>query len=772
MPSLPDDSQLNDDGRAFAAWMRAFRERCASDGWIDPAALGSALRARWQGGEAPCPGRIAFIGFDAPTPILRALFAALQVSGWLVEWSAVAPVETRAAVIAFADRREETRAAAAWVRGAFAAGEPPSIGVIVPDLPARRRLIEEVFDDVLDPGSLLHADDPAGRAWSIARGEPLARHPVVAAALAALSVGRRRWPLDVAGILLRTPFLMRSADEVPDLTRLDRLLRRRGESHCDLRTLLRVARSPVSGAPPAIAARLNSIVEVLDSLPSRQTARGWAASFSRILTAAGWPGWRPLDSGEYQAAGAWREALDDFAGLDLFGGMWGFDKALSVLSRLVEEDFQPRTAETPVQVLGMEGAADMGFDCLWVMGLDEGSWPPAARPSPFLPMHMQRDLAMPYATPEIALASGRALTRRLAACAPQVVFSHPRNEGETPLRISPLIASLQGGDVPRIAAAPDYVREVFASRSVESFDDARAADVAPDRAVRGGAGLLRDQAACPFRAFARHRLGARPLDRVDIGLDAMERGLLLHAILDAVWKRLGDHASLIGADEPALERMIDSTVEDAVEEMRRDRPATVTPRFAEVEKTRLRKLARGWLELERSRTPFIVEAREETREITIGGLRLRLRVDRIDRLPDGRRLILDYKTGDTRLSAWFGQRPDDPQLPLYAITDADPVAGLAFARVANGGHAFVGVAESDGLLPGLVAGGNLEKVAGLPDWGGLMKEWYRVIESLVAGFGAGEAAVDPKSPQSCRECDLHAFCRIQELRPWSGEIDD
>jgi len=770
-PPLPDNSQLNEDARAFTAWMREFRERCAAGAWIDPASLGAALRARWRR-AGTAPPRVAFLGFDAPAPMQQALFAELRSAGEHAEWLAAAPRETVPAVLAFADRREETRAAAAWLRGALLADEPPSIGIVVPDLHARRHLIEEIFDDVLDPGSLLREDDPAGRAWSIAHGEPLARHPIVAAALAVLSLGRRAWPLSVAGVVLRSPFLMQSVAEMPDLARLDRLLRRRGESQCDLRSLLRAAGADASGAPPAVASRLRAISLVLDALPARQSPRAWAGSFSKILTASGWPGWRPLDSREYQAAERWREMLDELATLDLFGGNWGFETALSVLSRLAEEDFQPRTGETPVQVLGMEGAADMGFDRLWVMGLEERTWPPAARPNPFLPMRMQRDLAMPYATPEIALDAARVLTQRLAGGAPEVVFSHPRNEAETPLRISPLAAAFAGAAPPRIEAPPDYVRDVFLARAVETFGDDQAAPVGAGWAARGGAGLLRDQAACPFRSFARHRLAARPVDPVDIGLDAMERGSLLHAVLEAVWIRLGDHAALAGADEPALEAMIGSAVEECVEAVRRRRPATVTPRFAEVERARLCKLVRGWLELERSRAPFTVEAREQEREIEAGGLRLKLRVDRIDRLPDGRRLILDYKTGDPKLAAWFGDRPDEPQLPLYAVTSTDPIAALAFARVQNGMHGFVGAGESADLLPKLAADRQLEKIAGVAGWPELMKAWRRVIDDLAGGFAEGRANVDPKSPQSCRECDLHAFCRIQESHPWWEESDD
>jgi hypothetical protein len=54
----------------------------------------------------------------------------------------------------------------------------------------------------------------------------------------------------------------------------------------------------------------------------------------------------------------------------------------------------------------------------------------------------------------------------------------------------------------------------------------------------------------------------------------------------------------------------------------------------------------------------------------------------------------------------------------------------------------------------------------------LLARWQRDLEALAAEFADGRADVNPKTPKSCEECDLHAFCRVHESRPWSGESDD
>jgi hypothetical protein len=41
--------------------------------------------------------------------------------------------------------------------------------------------------------------------------------------------------------------------------------------------------------------------------------------------------------------------------------------------------------------------------------------------------------------------------------------------------------------------------------------------------------------------------------------------------------------------------------------------------------------------------------------------------------------------------------------------------------------------------------------------------WRAAVERLAGEFASGHAAVDPKSRlKTCRECDLHALCRIYE----------
>ncbi len=178
----------------------------------------------------------------------------------------------------------------------------------------------------------------------------------------------------------------------------------------------------------------------------------------------------------------------------------------------------------------------------------------------------------------------------------------------------------------------------------------------------GGASLFKDMAACPFRAFARHRLEARPLEDADLGLSYRDRGTTVHKALELIWSELGSHARLVELSPNELEALIERGADAAV--------ANSGPASAGISKSGVCKSCcrSGWTS--RNRAPnSLVAGIEAERIVSIGGLQVSdCAPIAWTRLPDGREIILDYKTGQLKSRGWEGDRPDEPQLPLYCTT--------------------------------------------------------------------------------------------------------
>jgi ATP-dependent helicase/DNAse subunit B len=307
-----------------------------------------------------------------------------------------------------------------------------------------------------------------------------------------------------------------------------------------------------------------------------------------------------------------------------------------------------------------------------------------------------------------------------------------------------------------IAPFETPLRKVFSvAVPLEQQPLGQAPPVLPGTLQRGGMQVLADQAACPFRAFAIHRLGAREYDAPDIGISPSERGTVAHKALEHFWREIGSQHELTVMAVEEIASVIETSVNTALDSRlsRRHKNASLE-RSRVLEQNRLTRLLLEWLQLERRRSDFTVLEREMPHRINAGGLELELKVDRIDRqVGDDTHVILDYKTSDNlSIKSWDGDRPDAPQLPLYAVKSERKVSGVFFAKLVPGETALLGH-----------GGAALEQR--LPDW-------TKVVNQLGASFLAGDAAVDPKNAaKTCGLCDLHSLCRIGDFSR-TGEAED
>ncbi len=761
--------RLDEDAAAFRDWCAAYSRRCEREHHVDRAMLPDFVAARLAA-LAPCrPKSLVVYGFDIVTPQQRALIDALQAAG--TEVLAGASERRAASVLRLAcvDAREEIERAASWARARLEEQPQTRIGIVVPELGKRRSALMRAFGAALAPTSMLPGGGEEPLPFNLSLGIALSAYPLAQAALLLLELCGREIEFARASLLVRSPFISGGEAEAAGRARLDVALRRRAETATTLEAFAAaVAAAEGEGQAPELARVLRKLADFRKSeLFGARVPSAWARAFGAALALAGFPG-RSLSSAEYQTLKKWHEVLAEFARLERVSGKMGYAEALARLRRLAAATlFQPEAADAPVQILGVLESAGLAFDCLWIMGLSDEAWPMPARGNPFLPLDAQRRAQVPEASLEATLALDAAITRGWLSAAQEVVLSHPQAEGERKLLASPLLRDLPLGalELPGLARHRDLIHAAAAS---ETLEDAMAPPLAAAAALRGGTAVITDQSACPFRAFALHRLAATSPEAPHAGLDSMERGTLVHRVLAAAWRELKTKSRLDAIAEDELAALLERAADEAMAAAKRARPATLAGRFAEIEKSRLARLARAWLELERAqRGDFSVAAVEEQRQLVVGPLTLSGNLDRVDALEDGRRIVIDYKSSAEPASAWLSDRPDAPQLPLYLTASEPAGAAIAFAQVKPGDMKFTLFAAEDGLLPARNA---------LPEhgWEAQLAEWRRVLARLATEFAQGEAAVAPKDARmSCRNCDLQPLCRIHErLGAAEGEDAD
>jgi len=766
-----------EDAEAFAAWCAHYRRRTQRDGLVDAARLPAFVAARFASGAAAPPAAIVLHAFDLLTPQQEDFLAACARAGVALARSvpprAAGPVRR----VEFDSPREELEHAARWARERLERAGPgpaPRIAVVVPQLAERRREVARIFARVLAADAV--PADPAQALFNVSLGAPLASYPLVDCALDLLELAASPLAFDRASRLLRSPFVAAAQSEAAARARLDVALREFAPPALSLHRLRALipealARRALPPCPslPALLDRMAAAVRD----EGRAPASAWARRYTALLDAAGFPGERGLDSAEYQALERWRETLGEFGALGSVAPAWNGAEARARLRRLcVDAVFQPASGNAPVQVLGILESAGLAFDHLWVSGLTEDAWPLAPRAHPLIAPALQRRAGIPQASAEASLRLDAALTDSWSGAAAEVVLSSARFDGDRELLPSPLVARIEGVAPSALAIAdfPTRRAALFGASRAPATRGTRADTVAPAlgaSASPGGTAVLADQAACPFRAFAHFRLEARALEFPQPGLGSAERGLLLHAMMARLWSALGDQATLAATPEERLAALVEEAAGHAVARVRSERPGRLDGRFAQLERERLARIARGWLEIERARSPFEVRMREERMTLAAGHLRLAGRVDRVDRLLDGHGglAVIDYKSGRASVSDWLGPRPDDAQLPLYALAAGDEeIRAVAFARLRIGELGFAGLARDKEALPG-VRTVDRHRIARrqASSWGELLQRWREELDALGDDFASGDARVDPKRGlRTCERCDLGALCRVHE----------
>jgi len=227
------------------------------------------------------------------------------------------------------------------------------------------------------------------------------------------------------------------------------------------------------------------------------------------------------------------------------------------------------------------------------------------------------------------------------------------------------------------------------------------------------ASRLNRYANCPFGFFAEHVLKLKAYRDPDEGLDVMQRGTLLHAILEHLYQRLVETntSPIVPNLEKILQYLDDSCAAVYPTAPRRYgfRPGALW----EYEKAELQRLLKALVtwecegnRLEARFKPYLQEAyfgigQDGPPPLDVEGDQARYRVrgviDRLDRDSDGNIRVIDYKSGSTGYSKPDLRKGLAMQTALYALT-AEKFWRTGRGRVAVSEYWHIPSRESSGKL--------------------------------------------------------------------------
>jgi ATP-dependent helicase/nuclease subunit B len=793
-------SASTNDSRIFAAWAEAFSQRCATRSYLSAALLDYALSLHLQSGNIPSPSELYLVGFNDLKPSQQLILDALHRRNTeVLQHDLIAtPTEPFHASVIAPTEREELTLAAQFALNFLRAQPNARIAILLPDLATDRSELENVLRDTLAPElQSIHADLSA-TPWEISGGVPLSSLTLIADALSLARWCDHTLPLTRVSSLLLSPYVGeltdRDANAIFDANTLRqaRLLR----PEIDIAALLQLAKRAEEKQRLPLLSWLRNMHAFLqrEDLKKPRTFADWMAFTRSLTTAANWPGSRALNATEFAATVAWDGVLDLVSTLDFSGRRISFAAALEALERQAQTTvFTTPSTNAQVQIMSIAEAEASLFDAVLFLRATDANWPPVVRTNPLLTWQLQRDRNMPGTEPILTAERAQDFTNALLERTPTVLFTSAASNADGLLRPSPLLANLNLKPlIIEIGAKNSVILSEVRSTQPKDPEEARIAqslqppsakapipyDLVQDDApipplptsdVHGGATLLKLQAACGFLAFAQLRLNASEPDDSGLGLDAAEGGSLLHAVLQHLWTTIHTQQELASLSKEERSELLQYSIEKAFADQSLHPTSGWDNAYLTLLRERLHRLLLPWLDVELARAPFTVVDTERKETIAVGPLTLTVRIDRIDKVANGT-LLIDYKTGSVASPAqWKGDRPDEPQLPLYTfLLEPDELQGIAFGRLRAGDEMkYTGLQIEKGIFSDT-------RARDVEDLTTLQQEWRSVLAALAEDFAAGEADVRPKSYAiNCKHCAQRLLCRLDPatLAPVSADED-
>lgn len=743
-------------------WFTRFKERCEGNKWITTAELPRAIQTHDAKKPLKLPNSIILIGFDDLNPNVKSLFAALE-KRITIEKEMITANTTEKKHVILADTDTEIKTMAAWAKALRDQNPEAQIGCVIPDLGKMQRKVQRIFTEFF---SIEHIN--------LSAGTSLAEHNMIHTALTLLHWCHTELPIQALSQLLQSPYLCFNENEKNMGAQMDALLRDQNRLSVGIKDLYSTIGFLQTQYPELnVLSRWRSFMSIYHDNQSAQLPPSqWAQQFIRALKAIEWPSRRTQNSVEFQVLERFKKVLMEFSQLDFIYPHLNYKRALQLLSTLTKQTiFQPKSHNEPIQIMGALEASGIVFDALWIMGMHDGVWPPSTKPHPLIPYSIQQQYQMPHATPKRELQFCEHMTHRLENAAKQVIFSSPARAGDQlyfPSRLIQHIPTIQETDL-LLSTEINRAEKIFSHKKMEFLTADNAPTMTHFSNIHGGSVILKLQALCPFRAFATIRLNAKSLNNPVLGIPPVTKGILVHDILFELWGEIKDQPQLNALTDDALHQLIEKYIDKTFSENHFQMQQPYNQYFFAIEKKRLRVLIKEWLTYEKTRPYFRVLERETECQLTIENLPIKIRLDRLDQLSDGSLFLIDYKTGSNSITGWFQERMSDPQLPLYAVFQAnlaEPLSGITFAEIHTGNMQFKGVIHekhiyAENTVSGLTPIDRVKNTHDIYSWDALISTWKKSLETLSRDFCDGVATADPIKPEICASCDLKPLCRYK-----------
>ena len=758
----------NKNVRLFLRWIKRYQNTLTEHNWIDKSLSATLLLRKSKVLKETLKNfglsKVILVGFHTLTPQMEVFFEHCKGQFDIVIYTWTLPnIKSNVKITEYLEDQLEIQKIAKQVFALSQIEPEVNIGVIVPDLQEQLSTLVDAFDQyfVFDEYKQNPLLDNSMRGYTISGGESLLSQSISYQLMLWLKFDKIS-SFDDIKLMLGSSYLKGHDNFKSKRYQKLQALKAKVPQAVEFGKLVKL-KLFTDNCDPVLLEVISNMIIFNKSQEKRHkiTAFVFIEKLKQVLSILGYLDNLILTSLEHQALEQFYTLVNKLIMLTRLDVQLEFNQWLIELESLASNTlFQMETTANPrVHILGMIEATEVFFDHLFVIRMTDVNWPRFSNMSPYLPLFLQRSNHMPNSSVERELEFAKVITKRLTKMGRNIHLSYSLLNGEKIQILSPLLISMGQVNIDH-SKVEDKIKIPM---SFNLFEDNTLLLITPQvcQQIKGGSQVFKNFAECPYRAALIHHLNLNG-DKVHKPiLSALEKGVIIHYVLEKIWRKLKSSHNLINTSKEALEKDIEKHIRSALNE--HVLLINMLPKLLKnVEIMRLKEVVLKWLEYEKLRhEPFKVLALEKVLKCTISGVTLKLRLDRIDQLAENHTVVIDYKTSKSYQITDLLKIPiTESQLPLYAIyedTDAVAVATVNGAKIGLQSISSIDnwIKEGDPkTYPAKKMADDSPKT-----YVALKQYWHTQLQQQMSNFVAGESIVTP-SASSCQYCEFSIVCRM------------
>jgi len=665
-------------------------------------------------------------GFNEPNPEQKELFKVLECSPL-----ANRQIKSHSQNYSFIDQESELMTIAKWAKEINTNNPEKKIGIVIPNLNDLQHIVRASFD--LEFSSLLI--ETHQKPYNISLGIPLSNYPLINNLFSIMRLSSQlingRVEHELLIQVVTSPYIKGARNEQNNRALLVNKILKIGFKESKAKKIIELC------SDSSLLKEIFISISTLECA-KKSTLEDSLDLINSILMLWGFASDRGLSSSEYQVFEKYQMESLILNKMSIFHKKLSLEDVLEILTAHMNAViFQPQSGPANIHILGSLEAEGLFFDYAWVSSMTNDFLPGKIKMPLFIPPKTSIEYALPSTSFTLITKESDTTLNNLLNLSSHLVISYSKTSNNRDELPTPYI---------NFEDYPDTIAHETLPKEMELIEDWIAPEI-DNFEINKGVNTLQDQMSCSFKGFV-NRLNIQEFNEPQIGLSRLEQGNLVHKILESFFNEISTSSILKNLTEDKLQDQINKHIGSAIQLISQSN-------FKSIEKERLTKIINEYIKLEKNRKNFQVIKTESESKVDVNGLKFSTRIDRMDQMEDGTKLIIDYKTGqNVNLSQLIGDPLDQAQLPIYAITN--PVDGIAFATVNSKDCQFKAITKNKDDLPI-----TQQAIKRMPEWNEQVSKWKLELNSASQKFQEGVAEVLPTS-NACDYCDFDLLCRFEK----------